>query len=344
MNDYPIPCFAAYSLLRLGTHPEGKILFPGLSELPKEGTAGYVRSCMRAKLATEVIQGHRADGDSLPWRDYRKDKVLTTVTKLLHPTDGPSGQILISARNTLNEYGYQVRLNGRWSRRLGDSPIPNRWPVIACQAKKLNLLPLRHVESSTADLISGIPLVIESKAMMRTFFLANCSDLAHVYEVDPMGRLGPSKDPDPLQRSSENQALWQELSEIWQKNKDCNLGETALAQRIEAVASSKNTKPSRHLLHSLLAINQDDEILVFAITGSLDVIATRLVKHWQVRNALLLDNGGSVGWWSRIPGSSEANLLVAGPNYRPDGMVFLDLRVQDFVRPCAHPALNLDLS
>jgi hypothetical protein len=199
---------------------------------------------------------------------------------------------------------------------------------------------LSKAEGSAADLVTGIPLVVDSKPKSRAFFLAHCSDVAHVFATHPGGLIGPSQNPNPDCRRAENQALWTELSQTWQEGLDRDLTESDLAQVMEAVGQRHVAAPSYNLLHSMLAVDREGCVMSFALTGSLDGIARHLARRWGVRDAVLLDNGGSVGWWSRSPGSEEAVLLVAGPNYRPRGTVFLDFEIDQFLQPLAHVALD----
>jgi hypothetical protein len=96
---------------------------------------------------------------------------------------------------------------------------------------------------------------------------------------------------------------------------------------------------SRNLLHSVIAQRQNGKLVAFAVTGALTDIAKELAKNWQIRHAILLDNGGSVGWRTLLAQRKEDTLLVAGPNHRSPGLVFLDLWIEDFPHPCQHPAL-----
>jgi len=58
-----------------------------------------------------------------------------------------------------------------------------------------------------------------------------------------------------------------------------------------------------------------------------------------IYNAIVLDNGGSVGWLYWPGNGVKPILLVAGPNHRPAGTVFLDLPSGGFPQPQAHHGL-----
>lgn len=326
---------STYTVLRLGASPRCQVRFPGRHCLPEGGTLGYVRSPSRVALTATLGQVH----DALPWRDYPKE-VLTPVATLLKGQDRDHGQVLIGARNTLNEFGYRARIDGLWWGRRGDPPLPPDWPVLVLAPGGLSLEPLSKAEGSAADLVTGIPLVVGSKPKSRAFFLAHCSDVAHVFAAHPSGLIGPSRNTNPESRRAENQALWTELSQAWQEGLDRKLSEADVAQVMAEVGERRAAAPSRNLLHSMIAVDREGCVMSFALTGSLDGIAAHLARHWGVRDAVLLDNGGSVGWWSRSPGNEEAVLLVAGPNYRPQGTAFLDFRIDQFLQPLAHAALD----
>jgi len=320
------PSFSVFSVLELGIDVPGRILFPGRFYLPEKGTVGYVRSKKRAK------KSERVSDYEIPKRDYDA-KVLTPVGSLLGKGPYSHDHIIISLRNTLNEYGYSVRLQETWWKRKNDGDLSETWPVIVVTEKKTNLCPLGEVKNPEADLVTGIPLVIDGTSQKRSFFLANCSDIAHTYEVDPKGRLGP-----PGQSEEERQLVWRELSEKWQVLKDTP--DEDFAHKLNQLAEKYGAQKSCNLLHSVIAQRYDGSLVAFAITASLDAIADELASSWKIKHAILLDNGGSVGWLSFLKGKSEGTLLVAGPNYRPRGMAFLDLRPTGFVHPHHHPCLK----
>ncbi len=335
-NPASSPSFSAFSVLELGSRVSGCVYFPGRSHLldldGKIYPAGYVRSRSRACQSHKVRTGRKKVYDPLPWRDY-EDKALTSINNLTemikNTTPHIRNHVIISARNTINEWRYQVRINGEWYRRLGDSDIPLNWPVFAISDKSACLLPFSEAKNQEANLVTGIPLVIEGQQMSRTFLVANCSDIAHVYEVDPKGRRGPSA------------TAWQMLSECWQRGKDEDVPDYVLDQRMDRIAKRYGIQLSRNLLHSVIAERQNGELLALAMTGGLTDIARELATNYQVRHAVLLDNGGSVGWHTILNGDDKATLLVAGPNYRPRGLVFIDLWVNDFVHPHEHLVLSL---
>ena len=234
---------------------------------------------------------------------------------------------VISARNTLNEFGYQIRVDGKWYRRLGDTPIDSFWPVISVGEPGMRLLSFREAEMQPADLMTGIPLIVRGTPSSQAFLLACCSDVSHIYEVDPQGRIGPSAE------------AWTVLSEQWQQLRDDSKSDEEIAQAMESLACKLRVNPSNSKLHSVLAQRDDGSLVAFAITGTLLDIAQQLAR-WQVHDAILLDNGGSVGWQFLAKGNAHGTLLVAGPNYRPRGTVFMDVWVKKFLHPHVHDALK----
>jgi hypothetical protein len=109
---------------------------------------------------------------------------------------------------------------------------------------------------------------------------------------------------------------------------------------MEDEAQRLAVSPSYDLLHSVLAQRFDGAVVAFAITGALTDIASELAQRWDVQHAVLLDNGGSVGWQALIPGAEAPKLLVAGPNYRPKGTAFMQFDIGDFLQPQSHPLLG----
>jgi predicted NBD/HSP70 family sugar kinase len=335
------PSFSAFTVLQLGKKVSGRVYFPGRDSLPHTGTAGYVRSHLQASQAWKVVsyevekEKKMSIYSPLPWRDYDEDSVLTPIDVLIQQITSNDeresktrNHIIISARNTINEWRYQIRMDGKWYRRLDDSEIDQDWPVIEISDQKVCLLPYKEASKET-DLVTGIPLVIDGKPVSRTFLIANCSDIAHIYEVNPQGRLSSSA------------TAWRELSECWKRAKDRGVEDYEIEQRMNKIANCYvGVQESRNLLHSIMAVRHDGELIAFAITGGLSDIAKELATKHQVRHAVLLDNGGSVGWHTLLEGKNDRVLLVASPNYRPRGMVFIDFWVEGFVHPREHYALS----
>ena len=333
-----VPSIATFTRLELGQRPRVQALFPGRDRLPGSGTAGYVRSPLRSALADPVRVEMAKRTGALAWRDY-PDDVLTPVGDVLASLAGDRDHLLISARNTLNELGYQARLSGCWYRRRGDHPPNSDWPVLCFDEAGLQLLQADDAIRRPNDLITGLPLVIDGQAMSRAFFIYQCSDMAHVFEVDPQGRLGPSQLSNPSDRRAANSRVWQDLSDGWQDMRNRNVEAASVAAELEHMAETRGVQQSRHLLHSLIAQRHDGSIVAFAISGALHHISRHISRSWNVQHAVLLDNSGSVGWLSRLARQSDSILLVAGPNYRPRGTVFLDISLPEFMRPSEHPAL-----
>lgn len=310
--------FSHYSILTCDPESHATLLFPGRPHIP-HGSVGYVRSRQRA--AEAVTHSASETQSSLPWRDY-PHSVLTDSEQLARELDHAEG-MLISARNVLNEFGYRARLSGSWLGRAGDRTLDSSWPVISI-SDHICMRSLAEAEASDEDILTGVPLVRDGQPCGRNFFLAHCSDVAHTYEVHPEGTLGPSTE------------AWRALGDCWEDgNREC-LDEDEYAARLEQVAARFGAGPSRKLLHSLIGIDYDGVIHIVAITGALDDIARELVDRFRMRHAILLDNGGSVGWLYRPGPHQHARLLVAGPNRRPAGTVFLSITTDGFPHPTEH--------
>jgi hypothetical protein len=300
------------------------MLFPVRRNVPPK-TLGYVRSEYRARLAAERDAADPATARSAPWRDY-PSLVLTDATTIAGRFASEK-RLVISARNVLNEFGYRVRIDGVWWGRGGDPPLDPDWPVVITGAQGLQLCRLTDAESSGDDILTGIPLVQDGQPFSRQFLLAACSDVAHSYEVHPQGLIGPSAQ------------AWADLANAWEEGKQQGLPDEQLAARLEAIAGRHHTEPSRNLLHSLIGQRRDGTLLIFGITGSLDGIARALVRDWEIQHAILLDNGGSIGWLYYQNASTPPIMLLAGPNHRPAGTVFLELLAGGFPQPAAHHRL-----
>ena len=302
-----------------------RVLFEGRDRFP-EGSCGYVRSEARAARALASRSGQDRPAKKIPFRDYPQD-VLTRLADL-RPAPYKGHHLISSARNSLNEFGYQVRVNGKWWRRWDDGPIDGKWPVLAVALDGMRIVRLADAEPSGADLVTGIPLVMESRAVTREFLVANCSDAAHTFEVHPKGLIGA---PPPA---------WQELSNAWEELRTQNLSDIEVTARLDSIARRHGALPSRNLLHSVVASLPKGQLLFAAITGSLDGIARLLVTRWRARDAFVLDNGGSVAWAYFSEGEMSPKLLLSGPNHRPAGTVFLDITLGTFPQPVQHAAVD----
>jgi len=244
--------------------------------------------------------------------------------------NGSGFQLTISVRNCCNEFGSRCRIDNVWYGRDGDPPIPGSWPVLAVGSERIGLLELQQSEQTNLNLVTGLPVVIAGEAVTRVFLMANASDVAHAFRVDPRERFGP---PAPA---------WQELTDGWVNGKVQKLSDPQLAERIQAIADRHGAEPSDRLLHSILGQRADGSLILVGIHGALDQIGRWLVKHWNVTKAFVLDNSGSVGWSYREPGDNAERLLLAGPNQRSKGTVFLALDVGGHLRASAASGLTHD--
>ncbi len=323
------PHVSHYSFLSFPSDRRASVVFPGGGNVPLQGgqiaTAGFVRSEARAQLSQRARDGLWRSGDSLPFRDY-PDSVLVDIQQAQGEWR-EGAQAVFGCRNVLNEWGYQARINGRWWRRCGDAPTPLDWPVLAVEKGRLGIVPLETAQRDAADIVTGLPLVRQGLASSRSFIVAHCSDVAHSYEVHPEGLIGPSAE------------AWSELTSAWQQLRDEGHPAEEIAARMEGLAAQNGASPSRNALHSVLGQRADGSLLAVATVGPLDGIARLLEREWQVRDAIALDNGGSVGWLYFQEQGGPARLLVAGPNHRAPGTCFLTVELGGFPQPLSHPSV-----
>lgn len=318
--------FSAYSVLNLGKYPQGTLLFPGRRNLIPN-SVGYVRSQIQAGRSAFVRMGRKEITNPRPWRDYPEEALTATCQVLETPFRHSS--LLIGCRNVLNEWGYQLRLDRRWWRRAGDPSVDTSWPVLSVAANGLTMLPLAEAQDLPANILTGVPLVIEGESVDRVFLIANCSDIAHSFEVHPRGLIGPSA------------VAWRELSEAWHRARARDEVGVEISAALNQLALKHGASPSQNLLHSIIGQTFDERLTVFAITGSLDQIAQDLRRRWAIRNALVLEDGGSVGWLFCPEGETVGKLLVAGPNRREKGTAFLNILTGGFVQPVMHGLIGM---
>jgi hypothetical protein len=236
--------------------------------------------------------------------------------------------LIVGCRNVLNEWGHQVRLEGEWWRRGGDSPVANSWPVLATFPEGIQFVRAADAGAIDADILTGLPLVIDGCPVDLDFLIANCSDVAHVFEVHPQGLLGPSAE------------AWFELSNVWQTAHDEGGDDVDVVAAVLAAARKHGVTSNGQNLHSIIAQTREGATFAFAISGTLESIAGHLVSRWQVANAILLDNGGSVGWFYYAKGGDCAALLVGGANRRENGTAFLAVQTHGFPQPRMHACVT----
>lgn len=312
--------FTQFALFDLPAGTPVRAYFPGAAAV-SDATYGYVRSSVRAEhIAAARKEKPRLD---VPWRDYGMD--VRCAADVLARSEGQKHTMFIGARNVLNEFGFRLRLNGFWFGRAGDPPLDSCWPVVALAESGPSFHRLGSLPEAS-DILTGLPLVIDGRPVSRSFVVANCSDPAHAYEVHPKGLIGPSAE------------AWHDLADAWEVGKQNGLDDEAIFARIEAVAERHRAKPSRNILHSVLGGRVDGSVLCAAITGSLTDIASGLVAL-GIEQAIVLDNGGSVGWYYCPEGRAEPVVVVAGPNHRPSGTVFIAFDLGSFPQPVSHPLL-----
>lgn len=314
-------CFAQFALLDLPAGTPARAFFPGAAAVSSP-SYGYVRSSFRAeRIALARNEEPRVE---LPWRDYGSD--VRCAADVLARSEGRGHSMLVGARNVLNEFGFRLRLKGSWFGRAGDPPLDPCWPVAALGGSGVSFHPLGSLPEEP-DILTGLPLVIDGRPVSRSFVVANCSDPAHAYEVHPKGLIGPSAQ------------AWHELADAWEVGKQDGLDDESICMRIDAIAERHRAKPSRNILHGVLGGRADGSVLCAAITGSLTDIACRLVAL-DIEQAIVLDNGGSVGWYYCPKTGATPVVVVAGPNHRPSGTVFIMFDLGSFPQPVSHPVLG----
>ena len=294
-----------------------ELLFPGAGQITQ--SYGYVRSETRAALAGDAAR-------SRPWRDY-PDEARIDTRRLLDGITEPH-VLIIGARNVANEYGYAARINGIWHQRAGDRARPEHWPYVEFAAAGLRFIHRLDAPSGAdrldADRLTGVPIVINGTPIGREDVVRYSSDVAHTFHVHPHGAIGP---PIPA---------WEELSEIWET---CHQLGTDPVASLLACGRRYGAHESKHLLWSVLVENATGGVMLAAITGSLPTVGQTLIGG-GARNAIVLDAGGSVGWWYRKQPQDDPLLLLAGPNYRATGLVFIRIYLDIFPQPQAHGALS----
>lgn len=315
------------SVFRIGPTARGRLLFPGSTSYQEE-SMGYVRAHARAARALHVRRGRMSISTPLPWRDYALD-VLTESREVFDKAgfgNYTGERLLVSARNVLNEFGHRVRIAGRWYGRAGDPPIDGQWPVFEVSERHAGFRPLSRAGSG--DVLTGVPVVRGGVPTDRDHLVAWCSDQSHVFDVHPRGLRGPSS------ASREQRAdAWTRLSDGWQQAKDEELPDHLVARQQEELARELGVAPSRDVLHSILGQCANGDLIAFCAVGSFDRLARTLVDTFTVTEAIVLDNGGSVGPAYVPAHASTGQLLLAAPNRRSAGTVFIDFWIEGFLHP-----------
>jgi hypothetical protein len=127
---------------------------------------------------------------------------------------------------------------------------------------------------------------------------------------------------------------------MWQSLHDADVQEDPFARQMEGLAQTLGAGSNRGLLHSVVGKDNEGQIVIAAATGALDDVSRFLASIMKLRYAIVLDNGGSVGWMWCTHGARESTLLLAGPNWRPRGTAFIQIRPHGFLQPEIHPVLR----
>lgn len=351
--------YSHLTYVEIPTNSNAQVLFPGCKHVPT-GSLGYVRSDSLISKSWKYRSGLLKADDKCPFRDY-PDEIRTKIDDLVHFfLQEFEYVLLISARNVLNEWCCQARIDGKWWRRHGDPDIDPNYPVLRITKSGRFLVgPLGDTSNENpleADILTGVPVVINGKAMDRAFLIANSSDVTHSYECQPKGYFGPRP------------PAWLEISNAWQNQweKSQNnplLFEEKRVKKIDAVASkvtnrhggewpSGSYKEGPALPHSLIVEfknkKRQTNLLIYAmvITGSLWDIAEFLVNI-DAKNAFVLDQSGSVCYYyiHKKENSLKLKPLVSTTNYRASGTCFLAVETKGFettgfMRPTKHFCLT----
>lgn len=325
MNNDVRPAIAHLTLASVPQDTPARVLFRGHANWP-DSSRGYLRAIQSVPGGWLDSCGNPPAPGDIPCRDY-PDEVLTERDDV-RPFGVGAHHLLLSARNCLNEYGSQVRIDGRWYRRAGDGPIPGNWPVLDCTGGAAFMRRAGDVNANAGDVVTGLPLIIErATPVSDDFLIANCSDAAHNFAVHPRGIFGP---PPPA---------WQKLSEGFVVGKAAGLSDARLADQLRSIAVAHGAERTTRLLHAVVAQLPNDDLLFVAATGSLGCISRLLAGSFQAKAAFVLENSGSVGWAYAPPDNAPEKVLVGAANRRDAGTVFLAFDAGQFVDTLPHPLL-----
>lgn len=306
-----------------------ELLFPGRNEIP-QGSYGYVRTKLVRHVCWKYRSGQLKQLGKCPFRDY-PDSVRTNISQLFD-TPYDKDRIIISARNVLNEWPYQARINKNWFKRYGDPNIPSYFPVLSIKKNKLKVLPYSNA-SKDSNILTGLPLVIDTNPMNRDFLIANSSDIAHSYNCHPKAFFGPAL------------PAWQEISDKWHEEfqkwiKNPKRSDGIRTKNIDSVAQSFNKwegafTDGADLTHSIIVDVGDKNLYTMVLTGSLWSIAKYLAKNGTI-NAFILDQSGSVCYCYLPKGGSQPKPIVSTTNWRDSGTSFLSIETKGYVSQKRH--------
>lgn len=316
------------SYIEIPENARSQLLFPGSQYVPKD-SLGYVRSKLAKYKSWKFKSGNLSKSDQCPFRDY-PDEVLTDDSTLFS-TPFDKNRIVITAKNVMNECLYQARIGEQWWIRNDDAIIDKKFPVLTVSySQGLNLIPLSQAIKKKSDILTGLPLVIDSKPMTRDFLIANSSDISHSYECDPENRFGPI-------------SAWKEISNEWyrQWEKRESLTESQRTAKIDAVANQYNDwfggnyTHGPPLAHSIILEKGNKNVYAMILCGSLWQIANYLFTK-GIKNAFALDQSGSVHYSYLSRGEETPRAIVSSTNYRGYGTCFLAIETDGYVRQKRH--------
>jgi hypothetical protein len=264
----------------------------------------------------DQVANLNAPSPKIPFRDY-PTALRTRVASLV---EGRTNVLVISARNVSNEVNYVARIAGTVYRTARQTPLPQNWPVLSVRREPPRTMALKRLSEATSDedYVSGLPLVVDGIAQPRSFLLSQSSDIAHSFAVDPDNRFGVPH-------------AWLPLSEKWNSLHGLRLSGQAIsdeefAAHIDNVAatfglSTGPDAPGNVLPHSIVAQRDDDTLHFLVVSASLGS-AARFLAAEGFRNAIVLDQSGSVNY-AFVDVRGEMRTLVSTSNYRSLGTCFL---------------------
>ena len=178
--------------------------------------------------------------------------------------------------------------------------------------------------------VVGQPLVWDDKLTSISRLAALCYDLRHVWRLRWESHLTCQRDAE----------IHQELMSALMRTLPIPLGERAGI--LEEIAGRHNLKLEDAFYHSSLGIDQQGNLILVAMHGSLPDVGRTLLEN-GVRRALMMDQGGSVGYFLWSSGTEGSACLATGSYFRPRAHAVLAAILQeDVVEPPFRPEIGFD--
>jgi hypothetical protein len=177
------------------------------------------------------------------------------------------------------------------------------------------LVPRRRALNSFEWMVSGVPVWWDGQRVFPRM-LPEVADLSHVFRL-PRGQ-------HPL-ATQETISRWRRLRRIFWDLIASPREVTFAEMRRE----TRGLEREDDYLHNIIGVTPQGQLRVLVANGRLERLGQRLAAS-GARRALMVDNGGSSSvFWFRRGYRQRPIQLIAAPNYRPRGTVFLFV-----VRPC----------